>query len=112
MIRVGIRRDRDGRVRELSCTGHARFDAEGGVDIVCAGVSALLGALAIGLTEVVRAPVSLDASDGSMRFRIPARLPEGQSASVQVLLETTVRALEDLQEHYAGFVRVRLLRPR
>lgn len=112
MIRVGIRRDRDGRVRELSCTGHARFDGEGGVDIVCAGVSALLGALAIGLTEVVRAPVSLDAGEGRMRFRIPARLPQPESAHVQVLLETTVRALEDLQEHYAGFVTIRALRTR
>lgn len=109
MIRVGIRRDRDGRVRELSCTGHARFDGEGGVDIVCAGVSALLGALAIGLTEVVRAPVSLDAADGRMRFRIPARLADER---VQVLLETTVRALEDLQSHYAGFVTVRHLKVR
>lgn len=109
MIRVGIRRGRDGRVRELSCTGHARFDGEGGVDIVCAGVSALLGALAIGLTEVVRAPVSLDAADGRMRFRIPARLEDER---VQVLLETTVRALEDLQSHYAGYVTLRHLKVR
>lgn len=111
MIRVGLRRDSRGRIRLLSCTGHARFDPEGGVDVVCAGVSALLGALAIGLTEVVGAPVCLEAGDGRMRVRVPARMPEDQAARVQLLLETTARALEQLQEHYAGFLQVRYLRP-
>ena len=111
MIQVGLRRDSQGRIRQLSCSGHARFDPEGGVDIVCAGVSALLGALAIGLTEVVGAPVSLEGGEGRMRVRIPARMEPSQSEQVQVLLETTVRALEQLQENYGGFLKIRVLRP-
>ena len=112
MIRVGLRRDPRGRIRHLSCLGHARFDPEGGVDLVCAGVSALLGALAIGLTEVVGAPVSLRAGHGSLLVRVPARLPQEQSALVQVLLETTVRALQQLQENYQGSLKIRMLRSR
>lgn len=81
------------------------------MDILCAGVSALLGALAIGLTEVGGAPVSLQAGDGRITFRVPARMSAQQSALVQVLLETTVRALQQLQEKYVGFLKIRVLRP-
>ncbi len=111
MIRVGIRRDACGRLRYLSCSGHARFDPEGGVDVLCAAVSALTGALAIGLTEVVGAPVCLSAGDGRLTIRVPARLSREQSALVQVLMETTVRALAQLQEKYVGFLKIRVLRP-
>lgn len=112
MIQVGIRRDHRGRIRHLSCSGHARFDPEGGVDVVCAGVSALLGALAIGLTQVVGAPVSLQAAEGRLLVRVPARMPEELSGPAQVLLETTVRALLEIQENYQGFLKIRMLRPR
>ncbi len=81
------------------------------MDILCAGVSALMGALAIGLTEVVGAPVSLRAGDGGFTVRVPARLSCEQSARVQVLMETTVRALQQLQENYSGFLKIRVLRP-
>ncbi len=112
MIQVGVRRDLRGRIRHLSCSGHARFDPEGGVDVVCAGVSALLGALAIGLTQVVGAPVSLLAGDGRLRVRVPARMPEDLAGPVQVLLETTVLALHEIQENYQGSLKIRWLRPR
>jgi len=112
VIQVGVRRDLRGRIRHLSCSGHARFDPEGGVDVVCAGVSALLGALAIGLTQVVGAPVSLRAGDGRLLVRVPARMPEELAGPVQVLLETTVLALQQIQENYQGFLKIRSLRPR
>ncbi|MGI5843361.1 MAG: ribosomal-processing cysteine protease Prp [Candidatus Xenobium sp.] len=112
MIQVGVRRDLRGRIRHLSCSGHARFDPEGGVDVVCAGVSALMGALAIGLTQVVGAPVSLSAGDARLLVRVPARMPEELAGPVQVLLETTVLALQEIQENYQGSLKIRWLRPR
>lgn len=82
------------------------------MDLVCAGVSSLLGAVAIGLTEVVRAPVRLHGDDGRFEVEIPARMAPEQSLGVQVLLETAVKALEALEASYRGSVRVRHLRPR
>ena len=111
MIRIGVRSDAQGRIRYLSCSGHARFDHEGGTDIVCAGVSALTGALIIGLTQVIGVPVSYERASGVTKIRVPARLPEVESGQVQVLMKTTVRALEELAQHYEGFLRVRWLRP-
>lgn len=76
---------------------------------MCAGVSALFGALALGLTEVMEAPVELEAGEGSFRLRVPC--PEVQPAGVQVLLETVVRALEDLESNYRGSLELRWLDP-
>lgn len=79
------------------------------MDIVCAAVSALLGALAIGLTEVVGAPVSLEAGDGHFLVRVPAGVAGEEP--VRVLMETAVRALEGIEENYRGTLKIRWLRP-
>ena len=111
MVWIRGRRDARGRVRELRCNGHARFDQEGGTDLVCAGVSALLGALTVGLERVVQAPVDLTHGDGRFRVVIPARLPEEKSRQVQTLLETVVAALQEMEGNYKGFLRFRWLAP-
>ncbi len=108
MILVSLRRDASGRVLELACRGHARF-SHPGQDLVCAGVSAVLGALGLGLTAVARLPVSPEAADGLFLVRRPARC---QDPAWDLLLETTVLALEELERHYPGFVRLRRLKPR
>lgn len=106
MVRVSVRRDARGRICELRARGHGRFDPEGGVDLVCAAVSALLGALALGLTEVLGLPARPEAGEG--RFHL--RLPPGQREPAQVLLETTVRALQELEANYRGSLRLTWLK--
>lgn len=95
----------DGRVVALRCSGHAEFE-EVGQDIVCAAVSALTGALAIGLTEVARLPVAPRAGDGVFEVELPELSPEQQSFAA-LLLDTTVAALLQMEEVYSGFVEVR-----
>lgn len=111
MIRVGLRSDARGRIRYFSCSGHAGFDDGNSVDLVCAGVSAINGALAIGITRVVGASVYLEADNGKMLIKIPARLPEEQSVAVQVLMQTAAAALEEIADSYEGFLQVRWLKP-
>ena len=111
MIQVSYRRDLKGCIRHISCRGHAGFDPEGGVDIVCAGVSALMGAMAVGLTEVVKAPVKVSEGDGRMVIDIPGDLTEEQSKAAQVLAETIIKALEQLARNYAGFIKLNKGRP-
>ncbi len=95
----------------MRCSGHAAFDNEDGEDIVCAGVSALLGALAGGLQKVVGIDISLEEGDGLMALRIPARLSPEQMAGAQVLMQSTVLALEELAKCYVGFLQIRWLAP-
>ncbi len=58
---------------------------------------------------MARLPVAPQAGDGHFRVR-RGRLPA--SPEWNLLLETSVRALEQLQEFYPGFVRVQMLKPR
>ena len=94
-----MRRDSQGEIRGLRCSGHAAFDIEGGVDIVCAGVSALTGALALGLSEVV----------GLLDICLPEDISAEQLKSAQVLLKTAVLALRELEKNYQGFVAVKMV---
>lgn len=101
-----MRRDSQGEIRSLRCSGHAAFDIEGGVDIVCAGVSALTGALALGLNKVIGIDALREEADGLLSFSIPEDVTNEQWHSAQVLLNTTVLALQELQQNYEGFVTV------
>ena len=104
-----MRRDSQGAIRSLRCSGHAAFDIEGGVDIVCAGVSALTGALALGLGEVVGIDALRSEADGLLDFSIPENISGEQWASAQVLLKTVVLALSELERNYKGFLAVETL---
>ena len=89
----------------FSCEGHAEFD-EHGQDIVCAAVSALTGALGLGLTEVAGLPLKPEVGEGVFRLRLPQLNPE-QELQAALLLDTTVAALAQMEEVYSGFVEVR-----
>ena len=99
-----MRRDPEGEIRSLRCSGHAAFNIEGGVDIVCAGVSALMGALVLGLTKVVGIDIPAEDGDGLLGVSIPPDITAEQKRSAQVLLETAVLSLAELAQNYKGFV--------
>ena len=104
MIQIDVRRDSRGQIRELRCSGHAVFNEEGGVDIVCAGVSALMGALVLGLTEVVGVAAEIQEGDGLLHVSLPDSLSSEQEHSAQVLMCTTQLALCELARNYKGFI--------
>lgn len=104
-----MRRDSQGEIRGLRCSGHAAFDIEGGVDIVCAGVSALTGALALGLSEVVGIDALQNESDGLLDICLPEDISAEQWKSAQVLLKTAALALRELEKNYQGFVAVKMV---
>lgn len=104
MIQIDVRRDSRGQIRELRCSGHAAFDMEGGVDIVCAGVSALMGALVLGLTQVVGIAPAVQEDDGLMQVTLPNSLDYEQEHSAQVLMCTAQLALRELEQNYKGFI--------
>ena len=107
MIQITVRRDSGGRIRVLRCSGHAAFDMEGGVDIACAGVSALMCAAANGLEQVVGIEGAVsEEGDGLVVIELPKDIDPEKDRSAQVLLETTALALSDIAKYYAGFVEI------
>ena len=106
MIRVSMQTGARGRIKVFACLGHAGLTVEdGGEDLLCAGVSALCGALAIGLERVVRASVFLRESRGLFYIRLEPMSSEVEEKA-QVLLCTTVEALRELAHYNEGFLSV------
>ena len=105
MVLITVKEASGGDILAIECSGHAEFD-ESGSDIVCAGVSALTGALALGLTEVLKLPVQPGAADGRFAVNLGHLSPEAL-AQAQVLARTFLLAVEQLEGVYEGFVEVR-----
>lgn len=105
MTRVLWRRATDGTIAEIQAQGHSGY-AEEGEDIVCAGISALVCTALIGLKQVARHPHEGKATSGQMFCRLlPGGTPQS-AAAAQVILETTLLGLKDMEKDYPKFVRV------
>lgn len=111
MIRVSLQTDARSQIKVFACLGHAGLTVEdGGEDLLCAGVSALCGALAIGLERVVRASVFLRESRGLFYIRLEDMDDKLEEQS-QLLLRTTVEALRELAQYNEGFLSVQNFTP-
>lgn len=106
MVRVEIRRSPDGAVAGFRMTGHADY-AEAGKDIVCAGVSAV----AIGTVNSVESLIGVRLVSGTpKRGTLEAKVPEGlegrRKEDLQLLLESMVHMLRDIESAYGTYVQV------
>ncbi len=105
MVEFQVKRNEGGHIVGLFCFGHAGFADEGGLDLVCAGVSALTGQLGIAFSEVLSVPHQLEVGDGLFILQLESG---AVSESTEVLLRSTSLALAQLAQHYPGFIRERL----
>lgn len=103
MIDIRYQQDAQGRLQRLCCSGHALFENEEGGDLVCAAVSALTGAIGIGLTQGVEPPYCVRASEGL--FELDWNRPP--TSEQRFLVETVFLALRQMEEHYSGFLQIR-----
>ncbi|CAN0293220.1 unnamed protein product [Phaeothamnion confervicola] len=103
MIDIRLKRDK-GRVVALECSGHAGFDDGNGLDLVCAAVSALTGALGMGLAEKASPPLQVAVGDG--RFKVDLR-KQPASEEAYFLLGVIASSLEMLTRNYPGFVQLK-----
>ncbi len=100
MIRARYRRE----APELTIAGHAGY-APAGQDIVCAGVSALTGALLMTLKE------REDAGDGGLEFRYDREemtvrwRAERDEEAIRTAFDTVWAGIELLAEEYPDYVR-------
>jgi uncharacterized protein YsxB (DUF464 family) len=97
VITITVRAARS-RVAELVVTGHAG-QAPAGSDVVCAGVSALVETLRIGLEQVVPGGTA-DVRPGRARFTF------GEDPAQQAVVATIVAGLADLARTYPEWIRM------
>ena len=106
MITLHLQLDSQSQVQLLRCQGHAGFDDGEGLDLVCAAVSALTGALGLGLCEKLQPPLKVSGADGwfELDLRQQKLPPEGR-----LLVETIAASLRSLCDNYPGFIELRAL---
>lgn len=102
MVLIRLLRDEAGRLAGFEARGHALF-AEHGMDVVCAGVSALLQTTAMGLKACADARPSWRHANGQMRCRVPRARRDGETGELaRVLLESMALGLREIDRAYPG----------
>lgn len=106
MVRVEIRRKPDGTIAGFRMTGHAEY-AEAGKDIVCAGVSAV----AIGTVNAVASLLDVRLVDGTpekgtLEATVPPGLEGRRGEDLQLMLESMVHMVRDIESAYGAYIRV------
>lgn len=104
MVTVEVLKGRKG-FEGYRAYGHADY-ADEGMDIVCAGVSALTQSTAMGLVEILGISVDCSIEDGFLSLRLPAGLKQEQRRDAQLLMETMMLGLRRMEEQYSEYVRV------
>jgi uncharacterized protein YsxB (DUF464 family) len=117
MVRVNIYRNNQGCIVKYLVKGHACYSGCGsasgfirrflqGGDVVCAAVSAVTQSAVIGLKEVAGIMPGLEIDKGYLECILPEQLDGKQREKADVILETMVLALKDIEEQYRSHVRV------
>ncbi len=104
MIRIRVQRDGGGAIATFRVEGHAGY-ARHGRDIVCAGVTALVDTAVLGLGKIAGLPHEARQGDGFTEVRLQAGTPAEQERA-QVILETMLLGLKDIEKTYKQFIRV------
>jgi uncharacterized protein len=104
MLEVTFYRDRLGRFSGLVARGHADF-AEHGEDVVCAAVSAILQAAALGLAECAGAEMGAQRRPG--RLELSWREDQRDWESVRAIVGTAELAVEQIARRFPKHVRLK-----
>ncbi len=97
---------RDGHIVEVVIQGHAGT-AVYGHDIVCAAISALSQTAALGLIKVAKidAHFSRDELKGFFGITLPEKLTEEQRHDADVILETMMTGIRDIEKGYPKYIK-------
>ena len=107
MIRVTFHK-KDHELVSFDMTGHAGF-GEYGEDIVCAGVSALAITTVNSIEKLAGYQPIVDVDEvegGYLYFEVVRDVTKVQAQTTQILLNSLLLGLEDIQSEYQDFLAV------
>jgi uncharacterized protein len=107
MLEVTFHRDARGRIIGLSARGHADF-ADHGEDVVCAAVSAILQAAALGLAEYALAEMESRKAPGLLELRWDDE--QSDRESVRAIVATAELAVQQIARRFPKHVRLKRVR--
>lgn len=109
MITIKIYRDKHKNIVKYQVSGHSAY-AEIGSDIICAAVSSVTQMVALGLEEVLALPIELKMEENEKSSYLECRLPYNVENNIRekanILLETMVLTLKNLEIQYGEYITV------
>ena len=104
MTKVVIEK-KNGHVVAVTADGHTGYGVEG-EDIVCAALSSVMQTALLGLMRVAGISVKYTVyeSEGRMEFSLPDKLTEKDRFAADMILETMLCGIADLNEGYSDFI--------
>lgn len=97
----------NGKLYGLSACGHTGFE-EYGNDILCASISSIIQTAGLGIRELVTKDVNLICKEEPPKFEIilPKNLSESKYLQAELILNTCILGLLDLQSGYPKNIKV------
>lgn len=94
-------------IYKLEVSGHTGF-GQHGFDTLCAAISAIVQAGALGLQKVagIAAKVEKDDDKGYINIELPSNLSNEQVTSSQVIFNTILEGVKDLQTGYSKHIKL------
>ncbi len=105
MTRVDIFRNKLGNITKFECSGHSEY-APCGSDIVCASVTSVVYAAMNGIENVLGIKFGYEHSDGYILCVMPDDLSKTETKHINILLESMLLFLKELQKQYPDNISV------
>ena len=98
---------KDNMICAYECSGHTGYGNRG-YDIVCSALSSIIQSCALGLRDVVKAPIKIDRNDEEGYFKVVLldNMSKDKRDKSQILLETLLLSVKDLAKNYSKYIKL------
>lgn len=105
MTNVVFKREKD-KLISFSIDGHTGY-ADEGEDIVCSAITAISNCIGDGILEVLKIKANYEIRDGFFSLSLKG-LPLEEIVSCQVLMETLLLGLKNIENMYSDYIKVKM----
>lgn len=104
MTKIEIYKNKNS-IYKVICDGHTGYGVEG-EDIVCAALSSIVQTAVLGILQiaVINAEYCVDEKKGRLELIIPNDISSAKRHDADVILNTMLCGIKDLNESYSDFV--------
>lgn len=106
MTTITVYTSADGAVRGFLASGHVGGKKIRGYDLVCCAVSALTQTGVNALEAVAKVTPVVAVRDGYLRCELPQAIDAGRMEKAQIVLQTVMTGLTDIQKIYPNLIRI------
>ena len=106
MTTITVYTSSESGIRGFLASGHAGGKKIRGYDLVCCAVSALTQTGVNALEAVAKVTPVVAVRDGYLRCELPNEMTAEQSEKAQIVLQTVMTGLTDIQKIYPNLIRI------